>query len=246
MLFALDPGFGNSEYQKTLLAKYKSSSAGRLMVTDPISDQRTLFRELGSNPSAHLLYCYCHGYAPAGPGTWRRDGVKLFRQRIEALPEDSPQRAAFETLLTLTAEASDEAWMFIGSSEVLESKIKQQKFFLTRRPIVFLNMCQSAELMPSMSSGLVRVFLDHNASAVVGTEAPMSAVFANAFAEVVFDQLFAGDNIGTALRKARRHFLSDNQRNPLGLAYTLYGRALARLGSGAIINAKNVSQAATQ
>jgi hypothetical protein len=98
-------------------------------------------------------------------------------------------------------------------------------------------MCQSADLMPSMSSGLVRVFLRHNASAVVGTESPMTAVFANEFAKVVFDALFSCHDIGTALWKARRHFLTGNMRNPLGLAYTLYGRAVARLGTGAIVSA---------
>ena len=61
----------------------------------------------------------------------------------------------------------------------------------------------------------------------------MTAVFANAFAQQIFDSLFAGDDIGAALWKARRYFLQ--QRNPLGLAYTLYGRALAKLGTGAVL-----------
>jgi len=56
----------------------------------------------------------------------------------------------------------------------------------------------------------------------------MTSVFADAFARMVLDALFAGDNIGTALWKARRHFLTE-QRNPLGLAYTLYGRVDANL-----------------
>jgi hypothetical protein len=81
-----------------------------------------------------------------------------------------------------------------------------------------------------MSSGLVRVFLDHNASAVVGTESPMTAIFASAFGETMLDFVFGGDDIGTALWKTRRRFLSDDMRNPLGLAYTLYGRATARVG----------------
>ena len=58
----------------------------------------------------------------------------------------------------------------------------------------------------------------------------MTGVFADAFARLVLDHLFAGDNIGTSLWKARRHFLTKG-RNPLGLAYTLYGRADANLGN---------------
>ena len=123
-----------------------------------------------------------------------------------------------------------ESWIYLGDSQIKEADLRLLKFFARpRRPIVFLNMCQSADLIPSMSSGLVHLFLDHNASAVIGTESPMTGVFADAFARKVFDALFAGDNIGTALWKARRHFLLES-RNPLGLAYTLYGRADAKLG----------------
>jgi len=237
VLFALDTSFGNSAVQEEALEKYQTASGGRLRVTNPISDQQTLFKELVRNPSAHLLYFYCHAYASTRPGPLRPDGVQLLKSRIEAIRANSPERQALDTLLALTARMGDESWIFIGDSEVKESKLKLQKFFEKRRPIVFLNMCQSADLLPSMSNGLVRLFLDHNASAVVGTESPMTAVFAHAFANLVFEALFGGDDIGTALWKARRHFLRDDMRNPLGLAYTLYGRAIARLGNSPIIAA---------
>jgi hypothetical protein len=125
-------------------------------------------------------------------------------------------------------------WIFIGSSEILLSKLQAWTFFRgVRRPIIFLNMCQSAGLLPSMTSGLTKVFLDRNASAVIGTESPMTPVFAHAFAKEVLDRLLGGaDDVGTALRSARHHFLADDMRNPLGLAYTLYGRATARIGPG--------------
>jgi hypothetical protein len=185
-----------------------------------------------------MVYFYCHGYASTRPGVLRPDGAQSLKKRIEALKPDSPEREALETLFNLTAKMGDESWIYIGGSEIKESKLKQEEFFNTRRPIVFLNMCQSADLLPSMSSGLVRVFLDHNASAVVGTESPMTALFANAFAKLVLDDLFAGGDIGSALWKSRRYFLKDMQ-NPLGLAYTLYGRAVSRLGVGPIIAAAN-------
>ena len=183
IVFVLDSGFGNSQEQETLLQKYQANAHEKLLVTQPISDEKTLFQELSRTPSAHLLYCYCHGYAPAGSNILRRDGVKLMQERIEDLKPDTPERQALETLLVLTAKMRDESWIYIGGAEITENRLKRQNFFERRRPIVFLNMCQSAELFPSMSSGLVRVFLDHNASAVVGTECPMTAVFASAFAE---------------------------------------------------------------
>ena len=91
-------------------------------------------------------------------------------------------------------------------------------------------MCQSAGLLPSINGGFVRVFLDHNASAVIGTESPMTSVFAHEFSEAVLGQMFAGTDVGTALLSARRKFLAPEMRNPLGLAYTLYGRVTARIG----------------
>ena len=238
VVFAMDPGFGNSASQTELFNGYRAAAGQRLSVTDPISDQATLFKELDRNPSAHMVYFYCHGYASTRPGVLRPDGAQSLKNRIEALKSDSPEREALETFFNLTAKMGDESWIYIGGSEIKESKLKQEEFFNTRRPIVFLNMCQSADLLPSMSSGLVRVFLDHNASAVVGTESPMTPLFANAFAKLVLDDLFAGGDIGSALWKSRRYFLKDMQ-NPLGLAYTLYGRAVARLGVGPIIAAAN-------
>jgi hypothetical protein len=232
LAFALDPAFADSELQEQLLKSYQVASDGKLKVSAPISGFEPFLLELERNPAAHLYYFYCHGYAPAGDSTIKRDGVKLLRERIEAIPEDSPDRKALETLLTLTAKMNDEPWIYIGKSEVKESDIKTGQFFKQKRPIVFLNMCQSADLLPSLSSGLIRLFLGHSASAVIGTESPMTGVFANAFAKEFFDALLAGEDVGTALWKARRRFLNDDMRNPLGLAYTLYGRAVARLGDG--------------
>jgi chaperonin GroEL len=243
VVFALDSAFGNSASQAELFKEYVAGAEHKLAVTDPISDQGTLFKELMRRPSAHLIYFYCHGYASTRPGALRPDGAALLKNAIEKLNPSSPERAALETLLALTAKMGDESWIYIGGAEIKESKLKRQDFFATRRPIVFLNMCQSADLLPSISSGFVRVFLDHNAAAVLGTESPMTAVFANAFAKLVLDDLFRGEDIGTALWRARRHFL-EKIKNPLGLAYTLYGRATARLGVGPVITASAGSKAA--
>jgi chaperonin GroEL len=242
VVFALDSAFDNSDLQAELFKQYAAVAAGKLAVTDPISNQRTLFTELERNPAAHLIYFYCHGYAATRPGFLRPDGADRLRKDIENLDDSSPAKKALQTLLSLTCKMGDESWIYIGGSEIKESSLKRQDFFEVRRPIVFLNMCQSADLVPSLSSGFVRVFLDHNASAVLGTESPMTAVFANAFAKHVLDELFGGEDIGTALWKARRHFLKE-VKNPLGLAYTLYGRATARLGSRAILQATPSSTA---
>lgn len=235
ILFALDSTFGDAPAQKKMFEDYQAASKGALVVSSPISDRKSLEDFLVSDPSAHLLYFYCHGYAATRPGLLMADGVKSLKALIEGIREkstegDSPTAAALEKLMELTSKMAGESWIYLGDAEVKEAELRLLRFFARRRPIVFLNMCQSADLVPSMSSGLVHLFLDHNASAVIGTESPMTGVFADAFARTVFDRLFRGDNIGTALWKARRHFLTQG-RNPLGLAYTLYGRADATLGT---------------
>jgi hypothetical protein len=130
VIFALDSAFGNAESQEKLLKDYQAAAGGKLLVTHPITDQTTLFEELVRKPSAHLVYFYCHGYAPAGagPSGLRPGGVQVLKKTIEKLPEDSPHRAALETLLALTAKMDDEAWIYIGGAEIRESKIKLQKF----------------------------------------------------------------------------------------------------------------------
>ena len=235
ILFALDSSFGDAPSQKKMFEDYQAAAKGELVVSSPISDRKALEEYLIRDPAAHLLYFYCHGYAATRPGILTADGVKTLKQMIESIRAqpgegDSPSAGALEKLMELTSKMAGDSWIYLGDAEIKEAELRLLRFFARRRPIVFLNMCQSADLVPSMSSGLVHLFLDHNASAVVGTESPMTGVFADAFAKKVLDRLFAGDNIGTSLWKARRYFLTTG-RNPLGLAYTLYGRADANLGN---------------
>lgn len=232
MAFVLDPSFGNSSAHAQLMRDYKTTMSGRFTVTDPISDQAALVSALTKPSPAHLFYFFCHGYTASRHSSLRFDGIKALRSAIEEVPPGSAERRALDTLLTLTERMKDESWIFMGNSEIKESQLRAPMFFATkRRPLVFLNMCQSAELVPSLSSGFVRVFLEKNACAVVGTESPMTAVFAHEFARETVGRLLNGASIGAALWEARRHFLSPQFRNPLGLAYTLYGRAGSRLGS---------------
>lgn len=235
VLFALDSSFGDAPSQKKMFEDYQAAAKGEMVVSSPISDRKALEEYLIRDPAAHLLYFYCHGYAATRPGVLNADGVKTLKQMIEGIRAksgdgDSPSADALEKLMELTSKMAGESWIYLGDAEIKEVELRLLRFFARRRPIVFLNMCQSADLVPSMSSGLVHLFLDHNASAVVGTESPMTGVFADAFAKKVLDRLFAGDNIGVSLWKARRYFLTTG-RNPLGLAYTLYGRADANLGN---------------
>ena len=123
-MFALDPNFADSQLQKQLLKSYQARSLGKLQVSDPISGVDPFFQALVQAPAAHLYYFYCHGYAPTSKSAFKRDGVKVLKERIEALPK--AEQETFETLLNLTAKMNDEPWIFIGDSEIKESIIKTQ------------------------------------------------------------------------------------------------------------------------
>lgn len=226
----LDNGFKQAGQQLSLLQGLADKSKGRLVLERPVCTRADLFGALQAVPPSHLHYFFCHGWVPPGPQVLGPDAVKEIQATIDALPEDSPDARALQKFLSFLPKAGGEPFMFFGDAEVLDSALNQQTFFCKRRPIVFLNMCHSAALLPSMTSGLVRTFLDHEAAAVIGTEGMMTALFASEFATEVLDSLVCGQDVGTALLMARRKFLEN--RNPLGLAYTLYGRASAKLGAG--------------
>lgn len=234
--FILDPKFGNSQEQQDLFEAYVAASAGKLVVSGPIDKAADLFTKLSHRPCSHLYYFFCHGWAPTADGILPADSLKALQEAVGSLPEE--QRRFWDSLSALIPKMGKDAWIHLGSSQV-EARNLPPNFFNDRRPIIFLNMCQSAALLPSMNDGFVRVFLQRNAAAVVGTESPMTPVFAHAFAREVLGSLLDHKDIGTALWSARRHFLSNNIRNPLGLAYTLYGRATAALGREAIISSSN-------
>jgi hypothetical protein len=231
---AVDPSFGETASELTMFDGFGAAAAGRINIGDPIVSGPALIRALSQAPSHHLYYFFCHGYAPAGPALARRDGIQRLRERLEQLAE--AERKPWDTLLALTARMGDQPWILLGDGQITETALIPERFFSGRRPILFLNMCHSAALSPTMTSGLIRLFLDKDASAVLGTESPMTSIFAHAFAAQVLSHMFGGCDVGTSLWRARRHFLADTVRNPLGLAYTLYGRATARLGAGPLIN----------
>lgn len=100
-------------------------------------------------------------------------------------------------------------------------------------PLVFLNMCESAQVFPSLTDGLVDVFLRHRARGVIGTEMPMIPSFADLFARRFFEEFFSRPrvdaSVGKILFDLRREFMS--KKNPLGFAYTFFGDATAHLSS---------------
>jgi hypothetical protein len=93
-----------------------------------------------------------------------------------------------------------------------------------------LNACQGAQLNSVFYQGFANTFLSRDASAVIGPQTEIPAVFAGEFARRFLDAFFAGGRdrdgnlvrqVGSILWDLRREFL-DRYNNPLGLLYSLY------------------------
>lgn len=164
---------------------------------------------------AHLFYFFCHGYAP--------DPSLLPRPMQEALSK------ANEPWAIGVGDRPDEAAISFGGGRLTEDDLASLDDFGQRRPVFFLNMCQSVEAAPGRSDGLLRRLINREAAAVIGTECEMTAAFASRFAETVLSSLWDGCGLGRAVLEARRHFVASG--NPLGLAYSSYGRADIQLAT---------------
>lgn len=91
-------------------------------------------------------------------------------------------------------------------------------------PLVILNGCGTVGFSPDALSPFLPILVrDRGAAGVLGTEISVWEQLAGEFAEHFLGAFLAGKTAGDALLHARRRLLA--QRNPLGLAYTLYASA---------------------
>jgi hypothetical protein len=126
-----------------------------------------------------------------------------------------------------------DSWMRLTRGKLPLAMLKETvKGKFSRHPLVFLNMCESAQILPSLSDGFVPFFIQRGARAVIGTECSMNTSFASDFARAFLTGFFQGVRIGDILLILRRRYLE--QGNPLALAYTLYSDADLRLSKSVL------------
>ena len=136
--------------------------------------------------SSDILYFYTHGF------TRRREvsnslseELDRFTRRYEALADDDPRRASLRLLYdAMTSGAdTDRSYIELSYGRVYLDELYQYIDELLSTPLVLLNMCESAQVTPSLSDSFVQFFLDRGAPCVIGTECPMTVTFAHPFAE---------------------------------------------------------------
>jgi hypothetical protein len=222
--------FSNIALQHEMLRRLAERSQGRLAVSTPPIDQAEPCYRLLRECDADILYFYTHGYtrhrqADIGVGP----NLELFLKHYEHLASDSPLRAARKPLYDEIKSGRfepDRSWIELTYGRLYLDLLYDRVAGFLSAPVVLLNMCQSAQVTPSLSDSFIHFFLSRGARGVVGTECPMTVEFAHPFAERVLTDILAGASLGEAIRAARIHFLG--VRNPLGLAYSLFGSAAAR------------------
>ena len=234
--FMVWEGFPNAKDQVSLLDSFSSQSAGKLTVGRPV-DEPHGFYALVEDCDADILYFYAHAHTrPAEADAAYRE-LERAAERIESLDEDSPQRRALDSFYQLIRDPGfepDRSWIGLSWGRLFLNDMRAKPMRLHKRPIVILNTCESAQVLPGLADSFVSLFLERNARSVIGTECVMTNQFAHPFAEVLLRDLLGGRPLGEALRRARLHFIG--RKNPLGLAYTLYGSGTTRFEPSVLEN----------
>ena len=226
--FMLWGAFPNGAEQMQLLKDLEASSNKRLTV-QPAITSKPAFNDMVQDCDADMLYFYAHGHTRPVAADNGYDPVQRIKERFEQLTQEQRAASGLQPLYELITDKDfkpDESWIALTLGRLKLQELRAQPMNLRRAPVVFLNMCQSAQVMPGLADSFVTFFLERNARSVLGTECPMTTVFAHPFSEKVLREFFAGQSLGESLRIARKHFMA--QRNPLGLAYSLFGAATVR------------------
>ena len=105
-----------------------------------------------------------------------------------------------------------------------------QEFKMTCNPFVILNACHTGAISPLYTSNWATLFWKYGARGVLATEFSVPDRFAAVFIALLYKYLLSGVPVGAALRVTRDRFWKE-QRNPLGLAYTLYSPLGVRIAS---------------
>jgi hypothetical protein len=221
--------FAETPLQGAFLQDMAQRSQGRMSTIRVIDSAKEAMAYLTAGAS-HIVCFFAHGHTQfrgaERVGFSESDFVKLYQD----LPAGSPLHDAwrdFHEEIQQRRYESDRSWIMLHTGRIYLSQLYQIKgLCFAKKPVVLLNMCESAQLTPSLRESFIHFFLDRGAAAVVGTECSMCPQFAHLFAKELLAGLLAGEALGKVMVEARTKFL--NQRNPLGLAYTLFGSPTAR------------------
>jgi len=216
--------FNEAVDQQKLLNDLVQRSLGRISELPPIDTREPAYQYL-QNCTSHIVYFFAHGHTQfpnaSQFGFSANDFVKLY----DHLPPSSPLRASWEDIYQEIKKGlydSDASWIKLANGKLLLNNLYGPgKLQLHKHPFVFLNMCESAQVTPTAGQSFIHVFMNRGARGVLGTECAMRPFVAHQFASKFFESLLSGNAVGEVLLDLRQEFMK--RKNPLALAYTLYG-----------------------
>lgn len=231
--------FRNAASHTRFIESLAERSSGRILISrPPVTEAGACLNEIARSDS-EILYFYTHGHTrtrSSDVGAQRE--LDLFMRRYETLAEDDQRRTALSFVYDAIRASEfevDRSWIELTYGKVyLDSLYEFIEQPLREKAVVFLNMCESAQVTPSLTDSFFHFFLNRGAGAVVGTECPMTLEFAHPFAKWCLESLMRGETIGAAMLHARRSALKF--RNPLGLAYTHFGSAMMRFEPALLVD----------
>ena len=238
MMFVLWQNFRNAADEVKLMQDLGAEAAGRLVGEDPpVLSRNEFYTRIGACDS-QILYFYTHGHTRRRLDQTAPDfDAPAFLKRFDSLPPDSPARLALQPVYDSLQHGDyepDRSWIQLTYGKLyLEELLDRVSDLSASHPLVILNMCESAQVVPSLTDSFIHFFLACGASAVIGTECPMTIETAHPFAQQFLTAVLGGQPAGQALVDARRYFFA--HKNPLGLAYTLFGSATARFEPPALV-----------
>ncbi len=201
-------------------------------VKDPINRSAAAMPYL-SDCRSDVVYVLAHGHTQI-PNAERYGFTDAdFLRAYNSLPAGSPLRAAWSSIrddLQNHVYDSDRSWIGLEYGKIFLDDLYGRSVRLPKRPVVILNMCDSAQVTPVLDVSFIHFFLSRKSRAVIGTECAMRPIFSQQFCSILIREIFKGVPTGEALLRARRTCLEQN--NPLGLAFTLFGIAETKFELG--------------
>jgi HEAT repeat protein len=223
--FMLWEYFPNASEQIALMQELGQTAAGKLTVSaPPIKDSATFYKRYKPPDEfdADVLYFYTHGHTrPLLNSTVHPQALAAPSPPADATEDDIERLREYRERRQRSLEESTLSWIGLSHGRLYYQHLQENLDDLVTQPLVFLNMCESAQVTPLSSESFVDFFLTRNARTVVGTECAMTIHFAHPFSRHFLTEVLKGRRMADALLSARRYFL--DRQNPLGLAYTLFG-----------------------
>jgi HEAT repeat protein len=238
MAFMLWEQFVNSSKHRAMIDGLFRDHPGDLEVSSPITRASEANRAMVAKTPSDIYYFFVHAHVRNLTSGTTDAFIEAFRN----LPDSRQAREAFKDAYNWAVKSAREpSWIGLSHGRLRLNDLYAGPVEFHNNPLIFVNACESSQLTPSLSGeSFVDFFLDRGATAFLGTECTMTAIFAHAFGEFVLRRLLSGETIGAALLAARRYFIM--KRNPLGLAYNQYGYAGFLLNSTRLDTSTNKSQ----